>query len=98
MPVIVISNQTLKGADVAIKALEAGAVDVIAKPNLSNESEVNESRINLIDKIRSAHSAKKLSARTKGTSERTKAEPAKCARLDNPSAGFSQQAIIAIGA
>ena len=37
MPVVVISNQTLKGADVALKALEIGAVDVMTKPGLSNE-------------------------------------------------------------
>src|SRR5881392_2884504 len=47
MPVVVISNQTLKGADVALKALEIGAVDVLTKPNLSGDHEVNESRINL---------------------------------------------------
>jgi two-component system chemotaxis response regulator CheB len=98
MPVIVISNQTLKGADVAIKALEAGAVDVMAKPNLSNESEVDESRINLIDKIRSAHSAKNLTGRTKRTGEFSKTESTKCVRWSNPSAGFSSQAIIAVGA
>jgi two-component system chemotaxis response regulator CheB len=63
MPVIVISNQTLRGADVAIKALEAGAVDVMAKPNMSNELEMNESRITLIDKVRSAFSAKSLPVR-----------------------------------
>src|SRR5688572_10917962 len=65
MPVIVITNQTLSGADVALKALEAGAVDVMAKPNLSNEFEVNESRITLIDKIRSAYYAKGVSARSR---------------------------------
>src|SRR5688572_861581 len=63
MPVIVISNQTLNGADVALKALEAGAVDVMAKPNLSNEFEVNESRITLIDKIRSAYYSKSVAGR-----------------------------------
>src|SRR5690349_2813463 len=41
MPVIVISNQTQRGADVALKALEAGAVDVMAKPSLSNDLEIN---------------------------------------------------------
>src|SRR5687767_11157734 len=58
MPVIVISNQTVEGADVAIKALEAGAVDVMAKPNLSDAHHINESRIRLADKIRSAYHSK----------------------------------------
>src|SRR5688500_10507265 len=65
MPVIVISNQSVKGADVAIRALEMGAVDVIAKPSLSTEQEINESRITLVDKVRSAFhtTIKKGSAR-----------------------------------
>src|SRR6478609_5495595 len=58
MPVVVISNQTLKGADVALKALEIGAVDVMTKPSLSNELEITESKINLIDKVKSAYQAK----------------------------------------
>jgi two-component system, chemotaxis family, protein-glutamate methylesterase/glutaminase len=58
MPVVVISNQTLNGADAALRALEAGAIDVMAKPNLSNESEIRESGITLIDKIRSAFFSK----------------------------------------
>jgi len=63
MPVIVISNQTLKGADVALRALELGAVDVMAKPSLSNDREIDESRIQLVDKVRSAYYAKNNSAR-----------------------------------
>lgn len=63
MPVIVISNQTSNGADAALKALELGAVDVMAKPNLSNEFEISESRISLVDKIRSAFNAKNIDAK-----------------------------------
>ena len=59
MPVVVISNQTLQGADVALKALEMGAVDVMSKPNLSNESAIRESGITLTDKVRSAYFAKR---------------------------------------
>jgi two-component system chemotaxis response regulator CheB len=55
MPVIVISNQSVKGAEVAIRALEMGAVDVIAKPSLATEEEIIESRIALVDKVRSAY-------------------------------------------
>jgi two-component system, chemotaxis family, protein-glutamate methylesterase/glutaminase len=58
MPVIVISNQTPKGADVALKALEIGAVDVMSKPNLSSLVEIEESRTQLADKIRSAFHAR----------------------------------------
>ena len=64
MPVVVISNQTSQGADVALKALEMGAVDVMTKPNLSTESAIRESRISLTDKVRSAYYAKHASGKT----------------------------------
>ena len=67
MPVVVISNQTLKGADIALKALEMGAVDVMAKPNLSTGLEVEESRILLVDKVRSAYFARKGAGQERGT-------------------------------
>jgi two-component system chemotaxis response regulator CheB len=63
IPVIVISNQTVKGVDIALKALETGAVDVMCKPKLSGETEISESRILLTDKVKSAHYAKKSSKR-----------------------------------
>jgi two-component system chemotaxis response regulator CheB len=92
MPVIVISNQTLRGADIALKALESGAVDVMAKPNLSNEFEINESRIALIDKVRSAFYSKKSHGRpARQSSEVSSIRPATV-----PS--FSHQTLIAIGA
>jgi two-component system chemotaxis response regulator CheB len=94
MPVIVISNQTLSGADVALKALEAGAVDVMAKPNLSNDSEVNESRITLIDKIRSAYYAKGVSVRARRTTVTGESGP----KPTTPLKATTSQTIIAIGA
>jgi two-component system chemotaxis response regulator CheB len=60
MPVVVISNQTTRGAEVALKALEIGAVDVMAKPSMPTEADINEARITLVDKIRSAaHAGRK---------------------------------------
>jgi two-component system, chemotaxis family, protein-glutamate methylesterase/glutaminase len=64
MPVVVISNQTVNGADVALKALEAGAVDVMAKPGVANPREMAESQILLADKIRSAFYSKRSDNRT----------------------------------
>ncbi len=80
MPVIVISNQTLRGADVALKSLEAGAVDVMAKPNLSNEHEINESRITLLDKVRSAYFAKGVSRKKQETRQCTEDRSTKIGR------------------
>jgi len=102
MPVIVISNQTLKGADVALRALEFGAVDVMAKPSLSNELEIAESRIQLVDKVRSAYyaknnSAKKIEKNLSGSKlESSKVDAAPIVPI-RPGT-FSSHALIAVGA
>jgi two-component system chemotaxis response regulator CheB len=95
MPVVIISNQTLRGADVALKALEAGAIDVMAKPNLSNEYEINESRITLIDKVRSAHFSKGKHRRI-SKNETTASSKTVC--HGDKSGSYSGQALIAVGA
>lgn len=61
IPVVVISNQTKSGADQALKALEYGAVEVISKPNISTDVLLEESRVMLIDKVKSAYYAGKKS-------------------------------------
>ena len=99
MPVVVISNQTLKGADVALKALEIGAVDVMTKPGLSNETEIEESRIRLIDKVRSAFFSKRNTTSRTDTMPATVAESAKTfKRSPIQQSAFSGQSLIAIGA
>jgi two-component system, chemotaxis family, protein-glutamate methylesterase/glutaminase len=96
MPVVVISNQTLHGADVALKALEMGAAEVMSKPNLSSESAMRESGITLSDKVRSAYFAKKSrgSARGEGSREKTNDEE----QVTPRSFSFSPNSLIAIGA
>ena len=54
MPVIVFSSHTPHGSDMALRALEAGAVDVLDKNCTGN---VNEITRTLIDKIRAASAA-----------------------------------------
>lgn len=92
MPVVVISNQTSRGADVALKALEIGAVDVMSKPGLSTEAELAESRIHLTDKVRSA-----FYARTGKRQERAEvvAPPKK---VSGESVSVNSSTFIAIGA
>jgi two-component system chemotaxis response regulator CheB len=97
MPVVVISNQTIQGADVALKALEMGAVDVMSKPNLSNESAIRESGITLTDKIRSAYFAKRL----RGSSTKFEIPREKSGGEDQSTIrpfSFSPAGVIAIGA
>ncbi|HEY3406032.1 MAG TPA: chemotaxis response regulator protein-glutamate methylesterase [Ohtaekwangia sp.] len=99
MPVVVISDQTVKGADVALKALEIGAVDVMSKPGLSTPVELEESRIRLIDKVRSAYFSKR------GLKEHAEIHVPKTELRKNivpPSPiqqqAFSSQSLIALGA
>lgn len=101
MPVVVISDQTSKGADVALRALEIGAVDVMTKPGLSNAVEIEESRIRLVDKVRSAFYAKKTSRKPEvplpfiaATPKPVEVKP--LTRL--APVHFSSQSIIVIGA
>ncbi|WP_020528170.1 protein-glutamate methylesterase/protein-glutamine glutaminase [Flexithrix dorotheae] len=58
MPVVVISNQTIKGAEVALKALEYGAVNVLSKPRIATEIQREEYRIKFIDSLKSAFFAR----------------------------------------
>jgi two-component system chemotaxis response regulator CheB len=97
MPVVVISNQTLQGADVALKALEMGAVDVMSKPNLANDSAIRESGITLADKVRSAYFAKKSrGGGAKGEAIREKSNDDD--QFTPKSFSFSPHGLIAIGA
>ncbi len=99
MPVVVISNQTSQGADVALRALEIGAVDVMTKPNLSSESAIHESRISLTDKVRSAYYAKHFPGRSVKKEllpEKSKEGTSTDAILKSFS--FSLQGCVAIGA
>ncbi|HEY0768902.1 MAG TPA: chemotaxis response regulator protein-glutamate methylesterase [Sphingobacteriaceae bacterium] len=91
MPVVVISNKTVDGAEVALKALEAGAVDVMAKPNVADEVSFAESRIALADKIRSAFHSKKVKKHTEVT-------PATAKPQSIGKSNFSSSGVIAVGA
>lgn len=91
MPVLVISNQTARGAESALKALESGAVDVMTKPGLSNPLEMEESRIRLIDHVRSAFNASSPNRREVHSNVIPRTN-----RIH--SLPFSSQALIAIGA
>ena len=55
MPVIIVSSLTRKGCDIALEAIECGAVDVLCKP--ANSAEVVDLTRDLIDKIKAASKA-----------------------------------------
>jgi two-component system chemotaxis response regulator CheB len=58
IPVVVISTLSVKGSDIAMRALAYGAVDVMAKPQLHTQEFLYESSILLCDAIKAAHHAK----------------------------------------
>lgn len=57
MPVIMISSLTQQGADVALKALEIGAVDYVSKPTSDVRYGLEQKTAEIIEKVRTAASA-----------------------------------------
>lgn len=54
IPVVVISSLTARGSELSLKALDAGAVEVIAKPRMVNEQFFEESAILITDAVKAA--------------------------------------------
>ena len=54
IPVVVISTLTEKGTDSALLALEYGAVEVLAKPKINTKILLEQSKIELCDKVKAA--------------------------------------------
>lgn len=58
MPVVMVSSFTARGADVTLRALELGAVDFIAKPQLGSASELADYAEQVAEKLRAAAGAR----------------------------------------
>ncbi len=58
MPVVMISSLTEAGSDTSLRALELGAVDVIAKPRIDAPGRIQEYATDICDKIRAAFGAR----------------------------------------
>jgi two-component system chemotaxis response regulator CheB len=58
MPVVICSGHTPEGSDAMMRALEAGAVEVVAKPMLSGAAAFRESAGRIRDAIRAASAAR----------------------------------------
>ena len=69
MPVVVVSTLTQKGADTALRALEIGAIDVVAKPLIDIRNGILELCGELVAKVRAAALARPK-ARVAATAER----------------------------
>ena len=58
LPVVVISSLTEEGGEMALKAFEYGAIDVISKPKLATKEFFEESKILICDAVKAAAQAK----------------------------------------
>ena len=58
IPVVIISSLTEEGSQTAIRALEYGAVDVIAKPRMDTQKFIEESKIRLCEVVKAAAHAR----------------------------------------
>ena len=76
MPVIIVSSLTPKGGDLALEALDAGAVEVMCKPGAAYT--VGDMTVQLIDKIKAAARVK-VSKRDDGSQAGAAAAPARLA-------------------
>ncbi len=58
IPVVICSSLTEKSSATTLRALEYGAVEIITKPKLGAKQFLEESRVNICDAVKAAHSAK----------------------------------------
>ena len=58
IPIVICSSLTEAGSDTTIKALEAGAVDVVSKPRVNTAEFLQESRMRICDVLRAAAHAR----------------------------------------
>jgi two-component system chemotaxis response regulator CheB len=92
LPVVVVSSLTQNGSELALEAMDAGAIDVIAKPGSSYS--VGELSEQLAEKIRGASVARRRVA----AAPLTCAEPSDTACAEAPSLRETTDKVIAIGA
>lgn len=71
IPTVVISGVTQEGADVTLRALEAGAVDVIAKPSLGVAQGLPHIMAEICSRVRNAAYAKPVIGRQRAGAQRS---------------------------
>ena len=93
VPVVIVSSLTQKGAVTTMKAFEAGAIDVIAKPQMDLTKGMEVIAKDIIEKVKIAATAK-----VKRRIEKEDAAPAKRRPVKTRALAQSTHKIIAIGA
>jgi two-component system, chemotaxis family, protein-glutamate methylesterase/glutaminase len=77
IPVVICSSLAQEGSDTVMQALEAGAVDVVAKPRVDTAQGLQESRMRICDAARAA-----AHARMRGVARTAPAAPAADLRVE----------------
>ncbi len=92
MPVLMVSSLTERGCETTLRALELGAVDVVAKPKLDIERQTHEMARELVEKVKAA-----AMSRVRRGGSRITAAPAAVEGGPRPLAGATHK-VIAVGA
>ncbi|MGA0569274.1 protein-glutamate methylesterase/protein-glutamine glutaminase [Variovorax sp. VNK109] len=80
MPVVMVSSLTERGSDMALQALELGAVDVVAKPRLGVAESFHACAEDICSKLRVAAQARPRTATTRAATTATSARLGAAAR------------------
>ncbi len=97
IPVVICSALTGAGLNDSVRALELGALDVVAKPRVGLREFLYESSVTLLDALRAAAAARARLAPRSGGRPRSAASPQRVAAGRRPSrAGIDR--VVAIGA
>ncbi|HEX3108357.1 MAG TPA: chemotaxis response regulator protein-glutamate methylesterase [Thermoanaerobaculia bacterium] len=98
MPVVICSALAARGTENAVRALEEGAVDIVAKPQYAVRDFLNESAVMLTDTIRAAAAARLLLKRRHAPTPRGGADASSAPRRPADEASAAPNMVIAIGA
>jgi two-component system, chemotaxis family, protein-glutamate methylesterase/glutaminase len=94
MPVVMVSSLTERDAEASLRALELGAVDVIAKPRAADAQALSEFAVTIAERLRAAARVD-VGARAEGAALR---RPAPARPLEGPDSRLLEGKLIAIGA
>jgi two-component system chemotaxis response regulator CheB len=75
IPVVIISSLTAEGTEVALKALEYGAAEIIGKPAMNAAKFINESKILICDAVKAAAHSKLSRKKIKTTPTNLEVKP-----------------------